>query len=274
MSKTLYVSDLDGTLLNSKIKVNQETVEIINELVKEGLNFTYATARSLVSAAPPTEGLVLKMPVIVHNGAFIVDSNDGKILMAETFTTDQVEKVHMEANKYNLSPFVYALMNDRQNVSYVVNKVNSGMQNYLNDRDGDDRMKPLSDEKNLYKGDVYYFTFIGTQEELTGMYNVFKDNADYICNFAKDIYYDDFWLEIMPKGATKANAILKLKKQYDCDRVVCFGDAINDISMFRIADECYAVENAVDELKKIATGVISSNEENGVAIWLKNNWKS
>ena len=39
MSKTLYVSDLDGTLLNSKIKVNQETVEIINELVKEGLGF-------------------------------------------------------------------------------------------------------------------------------------------------------------------------------------------------------------------------------------------
>ena len=274
MNKILYVTDLDGTLLNSKIKVNQESIDIINELVKNGLIFTYATARSLVSAAPPTDGLMLKMPVIVHNGAFIVDSNDGKILMAETFTSEQVEKVRKETEKNKLSPFVYALMNDRQNVSYNINKVNLGMQNYLNDRDGDNRMKPLLDDNNLYNGDVYYFTFIGTKEELTEMHNTFKDDSNYICNFAKDIYYDDFWLEIMPKGATKANAILKLKKLYDCDKVVCFGDAINDMSMFRIADECYAVENAVPELKKIATGVISSNDENGVANWLKNNWKS
>lgn len=274
MSKTLYVSDLDGTLLNSKIKVNKESVDIINELVKDGLMFTYATARSLVSAGPATEGLALKMPVIVHNGAFIVDSNDGRILMAETFSLEQVEKVRIEARNYNLSPFVYALMNDRQNVSYDINKVNSGMQKYLNDRTGDDRIKALSDDSNLYNGDVYYFTFIGTKEELTEMYEVFKDNSDYICNFARDIYYDDFWLEIMPKGATKANAIMKLKKQFDCDKVVCFGDAINDISMFKIADECYAVENAVEELKNIATKVIASNEENGVAIWLKINWKS
>ena len=83
-----------------------------------------------------------------------------------------------------------------------------------------------------------------------------------------------FFILLVVVVVIRIYVLLKLKKQYDCERVVCFGDAINDISMFRIADECYAVENAVDELKKIATGVISSNEENGVAIWLKNNWKS
>ena len=44
--------------------------------------------------------------------------------------------------------------------------------------------------------------------------------------------------------------------------------AINDIPMFEISDECYAVENAVGELKAFATGVIESNEEDGVAKWL------
>ena len=61
----------------------------------------------------------------------------------------------------------------------------------------------------------------------------------------------------------------KLKKIWKCDRVVSFGDAINDIPMFEISDECYAVENAVEELKVIADGVIESNEENGVAKWLE-----
>ena len=73
----------------------------------------------------------------------------------------------------------------------------------------------------------------------------------------------------MPAKATKAEAIGQLKKLWDCDRVVSFGDAINDIPMFEISDECYAVENAVDELKAIATGIIGSNENDGVARWLK-----
>lgn len=77
----------------------------------------------------------------------------------------------------------------------------------------------------------------------------------------------------MPKKATKAEAIKKLKKLCGCERVVSFGDAINDISMFEISDECYAVANAVDELKAIATGVIESNEEDGVAKWLNKHVK-
>ena len=48
-----------------------------------------------------------------------------------------------------------------------------------------------------------------------------------------------------------------------------FGDALNDISMFEIADEAYAVSNAVGELKAIATGIIGCNDEDAVAEKLK-----
>ncbi|AGK96849.1 HAD family hydrolase [Clostridium pasteurianum] len=43
---TLYVSDLDGTLLNRNSQLSEESKEIINTLVKKGVKFTYATARS------------------------------------------------------------------------------------------------------------------------------------------------------------------------------------------------------------------------------------
>ena len=72
----------------------------------------------------------------------------------------------------------------------------------------------------------------------------------------------------MPKEVSKKNGIIELKRILQCDRIVSFGDAINDIPMFQISDECYAVENAVSELKKIATGVIGSNQEDGVVKWL------
>lgn len=77
----------------------------------------------------------------------------------------------------------------------------------------------------------------------------------------------------MPKAASKSNAILQLKKLMECDRVAAFGDGRNDIDMFAIADTCYAVANAVDELKELATAVIGSNNEDGVAKWLEANFQ-
>ena len=56
--KTLYVSDLDGTLLNSDTKLSDKTKKIINQLVKNGMNFTFATARSITSAYVVTSGPV------------------------------------------------------------------------------------------------------------------------------------------------------------------------------------------------------------------------
>ena len=72
----------------------------------------------------------------------------------------------------------------------------------------------------------------------------------------------------MPKAASKANAIKQLKELLGCEKLVVFGDGKNDIDMFELADEAYAVSNAVDELKSIATDIIESNDNDGVAKWL------
>ena len=66
---------------------------------------------------------------------------------------------------------------------------------------------------------------------------------------------------------------MQLKSMLGCDRVVSFGDAVNDIPMAKISDEFYAVENAADEVKLIADSVIGCNDEDGVARWLLENYK-
>ena len=76
---------------------------------------------------------------------------------------------------------------------------------------------------------------------------------------------------LVPDGATKKNGALKLKELFGCDKIVAFGDGVNDIPLFKAADECYAVSNAASELKEIATAVIVSNEEDSVATWLHEN---
>ena len=60
-----------------------------------------------------------------------------------------------------------------------------------------------------------------------------------------------------------------MKERYDFGKVVVFGDSVNDLPMFRAADESYAVANALEELKGIATGVIGRNDEDAVAHFLE-----
>ena len=71
---TLYVSDLDGTLLRSNEKTSEYTNKVINSLTERGMLFSYATARSLITAKKVTRGINAKIPLIVYNGASVIDN--------------------------------------------------------------------------------------------------------------------------------------------------------------------------------------------------------
>lgn len=76
------------------------------------------------------------------------------------------------------------------------------------------------------------------------------------------------WLEFHSPEGTKAKAIQRLISGLNVDRLVVFGDGPNDLPMFEIANESYAVANAIPALKAIATGVIGSNDQDAVAHWI------
>ena len=270
MSKTLYVTDLDGTLLNRQDRINSTSISIINELVEKGMFFTYATARSLVSASVVTEGLSTDFPVIIYNGAFIIHPSTGEILTEQSFTPTERQRVIEVLDEYDISPLVYSYVDGIERVSWITSRENDGVRRYINNRKGTDpRFRPIQNKEELYQGEMFYYTCIGEREELQPAYDLISQDTRFRCTLQQELYRPEYWFEIMPAKATKAEAIRQLKKLWNCDRVISFGDAINDIPMFEISDECYAVENAVDELKAIATGIIGSNESDGVAKWLK-----
>lgn len=273
MQDTLYVSDLDGTLLNSQDKISEYSLKVINGLIEQGMKFTYATARSLSSASKVTKGLTLHIPVIIYNGAFIVEAGTGKILYSTSFSKEEQQYItELLANK-QLYPFVYTYRNNAEKVLWYPSKENEGMQRYLSLRKGDKRFEPIADTDSIYQGDMFYFTCIGEKEELQEVYEIAKRDNRYRCTLQQELYRPEYWLEIMPAKASKAVAIEELKKIWECKKIVSFGDAVNDIPMFQISDEAYAVDNAVQALKEYATGVIKTNEEDGIAKWMIENIK-
>lgn len=263
---TLYISDLDGTLLRSDETTSEYTNRTLNELTKQGILFSYATARSIVTAKKVTAGLEAKIPVIVYNGAFILDHATGEVL-AENFFDAGVHEVLQELFAAGVYPIVYAMIEGKERFSYIESMTSQATRNFIATRN-DFRKNPVKSTEELLHGSLFYITCIDEAEKLYPVYQTYQDR--YHCIYHQDIYSHEQWLEIMPLTSTKANAILKLKKMLGCDKIVAFGDGINDMEMFRLADESYAVQNAAPELKKIATDVIGSNQEDAVARWLAN----
>ncbi len=266
--RSLYVSDLDGTLLRSDETLSQFTIDTINELTSKGMLFSYATARSLVTAKKVTKGLNTHFPLIVYNGAFIMDNVTEEILLAHYFEAD-IAEVFERLFKEDIYPIVYAFIDGAERFSFIPEKCTAGMQKFIRSRRGDRRIRTVNTAEELVRGSSFYITCIDTPEKLAPFYGMYRDQ--YHAVYQQDIYSGEQWLEIMPGKASKSNAIRELKKLLGCDRLVTFGDGKNDIDMFEISEEAYAVGNADEELKAVATKVIGYNNEDGVAKWLREN---
>lgn len=84
MGKTLYVSDLDGTLLDDKSQVSPQSVEMLNCAIdKYGALFTCATARTPATIVKLMEKVRLQLPMIAMAGAASMPtSEDARIITA------------------------------------------------------------------------------------------------------------------------------------------------------------------------------------------------
>lgn len=265
----IYVSDLDGTLLDTHARLPLEVREALNRLISQGLRFTVATARSFASARAILDGLELGLPMLTYNGSFLVEPANGRIVSAELFRPEQVCKAREVFEQEGLWPLVYALRGGQERVSRLPGTENAGVRAYLASRPGDKRMREANGEDDLYGGDVFYFNVIGTREELSAAADSFAAMDGFACTFQRELYGDgEYWLEVMPAGATKAGGVRRLRELLG-GRIVCFGDGMNDMPMFRAADESYAVANAAEDLKRCATGVIGANTEGGVVRFLQ-----
>ena len=266
--KTLYVSDLDGTLMHKDLKISDFSVKTINALVEKGVAFTYATARSISSAGTITKDLKLNLPVITRNGAVLADNNTGKIIEKALFTEKEVEMLKEMLPELPKTGFVSCYFGDDMKKVFAGSLHTAELQGYLDYYKDDPSVVTVSALSEMFMGNPGYVTIIGNKVETEPLYLRTREYNGWECLFQKDVYRDEYWLEIAPRNSTKAKSILKLKEEYGFDKLVVFGDSANDITMFKIADESYAVSNAVDELKALATGIIGSNEEDAVAVYL------
>ncbi|MCK5129097.1 MAG: HAD family hydrolase [Clostridiales bacterium] len=273
--KTLYITDLDGTLLTDDAELSRESYEILQPLIDKGLNFTIATARSHNSALQIIEPLKLKLPILCHNGTFIYDHQNNQFINKQTLPTEDISCIIDVAKSYELSPFIYTLTQKTAHVYY--SKLNNDAErNYLNERLllGDKRFIEDAAYEEYKNEDAYYISVLGSQDKLEHIRSLYVEVEGVEISLTMDTYNENsWWLEIMPENAGKGNAIEYLRSALKPERIVCFGDNYNDLTMFEKADYGVCVERSVLALQEIADHKIGDNNMHSVAKFIKEDFE-
>ena len=270
-NKVLYISDLDGTLLMSNRELSNYSIETLNKLMDNGVHFSVATARSLATAIKIIEDLNIKVPVVLMNGVVIYDLANRKYLKLENIPTEAVEEIINIMKKYDITGFMYSICNDEQ-ITYYENLCTKYLKDFHDERVskyGKPFEKVASFWDRACDNNIIYFSFMDLYEKLYLMYEELKKIPEIEVIMYRDVYNENVWfLEIHSKYASKYNAVKYLREQLGYDKVIGFGDNLNDLPLLRACDEFYAVANAVEELKEKANGVIDDNNSDGVAKYI------
>ncbi len=270
--KRLFVSDLDGTLLNKAAGLSDETVEVINNCIDKGIDFTISTARTPATALKILEPLNLKLPITLMNGVLIYDIQKDEYIKEEYLEELVVMVILGLIKTRGLSCFLYAIK-DRGFTAYY-DSVESKSLNYFRNEwimKYDKRFTEVEDLSLVAKDNILSCMLRESKDKLEGLRRELTVVKGIKTEFYPDVYNHEYYiLEIYSDKASKKEAINYLREKGGYDSVTGFGDNLNDVSLYDACDYFYAVNNAHPEIQNMANSVIPSNEENGVAKYLEN----
>lgn len=256
----LICMDLDGTLLDEAKRVSERAKKALCEAKNRGIQIALLSGRMPHAVQMVERQLGLSCIVGSTAGTYI--TMDGRCIGNHTMDLHNLllifEKI---ARKYNVPLWVY------QGTKWYVTKIDYYVQRESNiihlDPEVIDpyELTKCMEQENVAPNKLLF----GASEDVIDAIKIDLQNADYQdLDFARS---DTVYLEIMPKGANKGEALHTI-----CDvlgirseKTIAFGDQELDIEMLTEAGLGVAMGNAPENIKKIADAVTGSNNEDGVA---------
>lgn len=269
--KTLYISDLDGTLLNNSAEVTETSKHLLNEFIKKGNYFSVATARSEATVLQMLSDVPVNVPVVLMNGVALMNAKTREYIKVEAISNDAKGKFLQTVRAFGSPGFVFCI--DKGLSTFYENTDAPNSKQFIKEREEKygkkfTKVNSFSECENL---NIVYYSYSDKYEKIKPFYDEILKIDGIRCEFYRDTYNPDFWyFEVCSDKASKYNAVKFLKEKYGFEKVVAFGDNLNDLPLFKAADESYAVENAKEDVKKEATAVIGKNTDDAVPKFLMN----
>jgi Cof subfamily protein (haloacid dehalogenase superfamily) len=265
----LIFFDLDGTLLNDASEISPFTKETLNMLSEKNIAYTLATGRTMLSAQRIVDGHEFELPQIYNNGVTIWDPKIQQITLENLLDNTEISTVIDVAFTQGITPFINVIDNQHHFIFHGETRHDVEKElvyKYFSST----KAKLLPLEALPINGQVTNISMIGFADTIKKIWLKLNSHTNLIAYSGPAQEGDNFWwLDVHHRNANKGTAVINLKKQLGASNVICFGDGDNDLSMFALADESYAPENAQAEVKKSASAVIGNNHNDGIAHFLR-----
>lgn len=274
--RILFLTDLDGTLLRSDATLDPDDARRINALTDRGFLISYATARTIQSVKHILADIRFtenNPPISLMNGVFIRDMARGAYLDCAALSRETAGQILSAFIGQNLHPFVYTVNDAGELMTYYREIPNNAMKAFMDERVTRYK-KPFRRFTDLSEidGTVVYFCLIASMTEISRAVRLLEDRLrhmeepDIRFTYYRDHYDESVWyLEIFDCRASKQHAVDYLRRYTNADRIICFGDNLNDLPMFEASDLRVAVKNAHPKLIEAADEIAVD----GVVPWIE-----
>ena len=272
--RTLYVSDMDGTLLNEESVLSAGTVSTLNRVIEElGGLFTVATARTPATVVPLMQEVHANLPFIVIGGSAMWNPVTGAFQNTRGINNETVNAVANVFDKHGSNPFIYRRHGSNMLHAHHYGALSDQEERFVSERMDLPLKRFILDDKD-YRHNPDEALLIFSLNKYAVLKAIASDLRTNVPTCSVMLYHDIFdesegYLEIFTAGTSKAGAIRDLARQVGAERIVVFGDNRNDIAMMQAADHSVAVGNAFPEVQAAATEVIGPNTADSVPHWIE-----
>jgi Cof subfamily protein (haloacid dehalogenase superfamily) len=252
----LVVSDVDGTLLTKDKTLTDGARAAVRRLHDAGIGFTITSSRPTIGMRFLIEPLAIALPVGAFNGSCIVDPQL-KVIEQHLIPASAAQKSLDVLNEFGVDIWLFTSdlwLTRHSDGEYV------------------------SHENHTIRADP---TVVGDFEPyLSAACKIVGSSADAAllqrCEAAMQralgaeataVRSQSYYLDITPPGCDKGTFVQTIAKRQgiSTDAVATIGDMQNDLAMFKNSGLSIAMGNATDDVKKLATHVTASNENEGFA---------
>lgn len=251
--------DIDGTLTNSEKEVSDKTKEVIERIIAKGIKVILCTGRWNTYAAQKSKEIGATNITISNSGNLVYDYENNKIIYINEIIKEHLIDVFKYCNDHNFD--------------CALNGINKRFLNTHSIREGqkindiyeiDEPISELNIHMSTLEEAIVFKQYI-EQDSFLGTGFISESIINY------DPNSDNYEFDVFVKNAGKGDGIKELIKYLDIpiSQTMCFGDYINDYSMFKECDIKVAMDNGTDKLKQLADYVTLSNDTDGVAAFLE-----
>jgi len=269
MDIRVIATDMDGTLLDTKGQLELPRLEkILDKLDQRGIRFVISTGNEIHRMRQLLGHLAERVVLVVANGARIFENNE--LIQAQTWDDAMVDKAlgHFKGRECQDQFVVTAMNGGFVKTGTVFTELDKFMTPEMIEKLYQRTNFVDEFDSNLFGG-VLKMSMVVGEERLDSVLQEVNDLFDGRVRAVSSGYG---CIDILQDGIHKAWGLVELLKRWNLkpEQIMAFGDSENDIEMLELAGISYAMENAEESVKRVATKVAPANSQAGVYKVLEN----